>query len=194
MLETLRIVDTKILLWINGEHNAFLDFIMFWVSDKLIWIPFYILLLATLYRNYQKQTLWFLPVVALLIAGCDQLSGLIKNTTLRFRPCHEPTLNGMIHLVHDYCGGDYGFVSSHAANSVGLTTFMMMMLPAGNKKIRIALIVYVLLLGYSRMYLGAHYPLDILGGWTVGFVLGFTFAKLLQQKIKVPQIISSNNE
>ncbi len=194
MLETLRIIDTKILLWINGEHNTFLDFIMYWASDKLIWIPFYILLLATLYRNYQKQTLWFLPVVALLIASCDQLSGLIKNTTLRFRPCHEPLLNGMIHLVHDYCGGDYGFVSSHAANSVGLTTFMMMILPDGNKKIRIALIAYVLLLGYSRIYLGAHYPLDILGGWIVGFVLGFTIAKLLQQKIKVPEIISTNVE
>jgi len=194
MLETLSNIDTKLFLLINGQHNSFFDFILFWVSDRFIWIPFYGLLLFILFKNYGKKAIWFLPVVALLIAGCDQFSGLIKNSVLRFRPCHEPSLNGMIHLVYDYCGGNYGFVSSHAANSFGLATFMMMMLPKGNKNIRIALVVYVILIAYSRIYLAAHYPLDILGGWVVGFILGFTFAKLLQQKITVPNSLPSKHE
>jgi len=86
MLETLSNIDTKLFLLINGQHNSFFDFILFWVSDRFIWIPFYGLLLFILFKNYGKKAIWFLPVVALLIAGCDQFSGLIKNSVLRFRP------------------------------------------------------------------------------------------------------------
>ncbi len=186
MLEFLKKLDVQILLLINGTHDPVLDFIMYWISDRFIWIPFYVWLLYVLYRNYGKDTLWILTAVALMILVADQSCNLVKFSVLRYRPCHNITLEGIVHLVQGKCGGTYGFVSSHAANSMALAIFISRILPRGYKDIRWELAGYVILIAYSRVYLGTHYPLDIIGGWIIGLISGFIFAKLLQRKISVP--------
>ncbi|MBL7924437.1 MAG: phosphatase PAP2 family protein [Bacteroidia bacterium] len=194
MPEWLREIDTRLLLAINGANDPVLDFIFYWASSKWVWIPFYAWLLYVLYRNYGKKVLWFLPLIALMVAGSDQLSTLLKNTTERFRPCHEPAIMHLVHLVNNKCGGTFGFVSSHAANTMALATFVLLLLPRGYRDLRLELLAFVLINGYSRMYLGAHYPLDVLCGWLLGFILGLLFSSLMKTMIKVPDNVASGHE
>ncbi len=179
-------LDTRIFLAINGAHDPVLDFIMFWVSEKYTWIPFYAWLLFVLYRHYSVKSLYFLPFVAGLIAASDRLSTLLKNTTGRIRPCHDPSLAELVHLVNNKCGGQFGFVSSHAANTMALAIFLILVLPKPKRKVRLELLAFILLNGYSRIYLGAHYPLDILCGWLLGFILAVIMFTVTRQIIKQP--------
>lgn len=185
MLEILRGIDTKLLLAINGAHSPALDFIMFWISDRLIWIPFYCWLFYSLYRAYLKDTLWLLPAIAAMIAVSDQFSVLIKNNVARLRPCHEPSIQNVVHIVNNYCGGEFGFFSSHASNTMSLSVFVCMMLPKTKSSIRYQLIAFVALIGYSRIYLGAHYPGDVFCGWLFGAFFGWITATLLKKKISL---------
>lgn len=187
-------LDTQALLAINGAHDPVLDFIFYWAAYKFTWIPFYIWLLYVLYRNYGKQTWKFLPVIAAMIALSDQLSTLLKNTTERFRPCHEPAIQQFVHLVNGECGGSYGFVSSHAANSTALALFIIMMLPKGYKVMRIELVAFVLINIYSRIYLGAHYPLDVLFGAFLGFVIGLVASTFMRNLVTIPQQVAAGHE
>jgi undecaprenyl-diphosphatase len=182
MLEQLKSLDTHLFLAINGAHSSFFDFLMFWVSDRLIWIPLYIFLAYLLFRNYGKRA-WILVLFAgLAIAISDQSCMLLfKNVFHRLRPCHEPSLEGMVHLVNGHCGGKYGFISSHAANSFALATYLSLLL---GKKIRyftIFIIVWALLLCYSRVYLGVHYPGDVIVAAIWGAGIGaamFVFTRI----------------
>ena len=171
MLEQLKSIDTDLFLAINGAHSSFFDFLMFWASDKWIWIPLYIFFAYLLFKNYGKRV-WILVFLAGFAIALSDLSStyLFKFVFQRPRPCHEPSLEGIIHLVNGHCGGKYGFISSHASNSFALATFLSLLL---GKKIRFftpLIIVWALLLSYSRVYLGVHYPGDVIVGsiWGAG--------------------------
>ena len=174
MLEKLNQADTELFLFINGKHNSFLDPIMYWASDKFFWIPFYAILLFLLIRQYRKNSVSILVTIAILIAACDQVaSHLIKNAVKRLRPSHEPALTGLIHLSHAGPGGKYGFVSSHAANAFGLAIFLILLLPKKYRPLKWILAFWAVLVSYSRIYNGVHYPGDVLVAAAIGCLFGW---------------------
>ncbi len=181
MIEFLNKIDTDFLLFLNGLHNSFFDFVMYWISNKYIWIPFYLFLIALIIKNYKKKSVIIILCLVLLIVLTDQISShLIKNQVQRFRPTHEPSLEGLIHIVNNYRGGKYGFVSSHAANAFGLATFISILFKKKYKYLGFYLFAWAAIVSYSRIYLGVHYPGDVICGGILGFLLGFCVLKIYQ--------------
>lgn len=179
MLEHLKNLDRELFLFINSRHNSFFDTVMYWISDRNFWIPFYILLAAFLYKYYKKQTIVILVFIALSITLSDQLSAsVIRPVFQRLRPSHEPLLQGMVHLSAAGAGGLYGFVSSHAANSFALLTFLSLILPRKFRPLKYILLIWAILIGYSRIYNGVHYPGDVLGGAFLGILVGWIVSRL----------------
>lgn len=165
-------LDKDILLWINGHWTEGLDGLMWWVSQSVTWIPLYVLLLGLIVWRYRNWKTVVLMVLAFGVAvGLSDFitSGLIKPWVCRLRPTHEPGLEGMVRLVNGYRGGLYGFCSSHAADTMACGLLFSMLYR--NKIATTCMMVWVALNCYSRMYLGVHYPLDIVCGLLIGALL-----------------------
>jgi len=192
VLEFLKSADRGLFLFLNGMHNSFFDFVMYWASDRFIWIPFYLVLLYVIIKAFGKKTFLALFLVAAMITISDQVSStLVKNEVQRLRPCHTPEIESRVHLVNGYCGGSYGFFSSHASNTWALAVFLILVFrrSGGNaqsvfkndKKLRLffaTLICYAAVVSYSRVYLGSHYPGDVIAGIAFGSLLSFIFAHI----------------
>jgi undecaprenyl-diphosphatase len=149
---------------------------MYAASNKLFWFPFYILIVYVLFRSFGKQCWQPLLFIALLIIASDQISAhLIKNAVMRLRPSHEIALIPLIHLSKAGPGGLYGFISSHAANTTSLTVFLVLLLNKRLLPLKIILISWALLVSYSRIYNGVHYPSDVLVAIVIGSLLGLLF-------------------
>ena len=172
MIEMITKWDEAAFLWLNSFHSEALDPIALQLTQTITWIPLYLLVLYQIYRIDPKNTAWILGGVMLTILLSDQVaSGLMKPYFERLRPCHDPRWEGMLHL-YGRCGGLYGFVSSHAANTFGLATFLTLKL--GKKQKAIAwLFLYALVVSYTRIYLGVHYPLDLFFGAVVGVLAAY---------------------
>ena len=180
MLEQLLHIDTEILLAINGWHAPWADTLMWIVSAKTTWIPLYLLLIGLLVWRYRQPAptpiKWLqkvpacvvmIVVIGLAVGAADFIaSGILKDWVARPRPTRVPELEGMLHLVNGYKSGQYGFVSSHAANTMAVA--LLFSLIWRNKIATVGLMLWVAANCYSRMYLGVHYPTDILGGLIVG--------------------------
>ena len=177
MFEFLRTLDHRLLLALNGAHSPLLDKAMVFASDRYVWIPFYGILIIWLLYHYQHRAKAVLPLLIAAVALADSItSKLIKPFIGRPRPCHAPDLAPLLHLP-DGCGGQFGFMSSHAANSAAMAVFLLLALPAGRfRGLKIWVFGWAALLSYSRIYLAAHYPSDVLGGWLVGALLGWAAA------------------
>ena len=177
-MEYLKTIDTELFLFLNGIHNTFFDTIMFWLSDKLFWIPMYLLIIFLMIRRYKMRGVLMLLFIGIVIAFCDQTaSHLLKNLVQRLRPSQDPALAGLVHLSKAGPGGLYGFVSSHAANCFGLATFIYFTFDNQFKLLKYWLIVWAVLVSYSRIYNGVHYPGDVLAGALIGIVYGYLMAK-----------------
>lgn len=177
-MDYLNSLDTGLFLFLNGLHSAFFDPIMYWLSNKLIWIPMYLAIVFFMIRRYKMRGVLMFFFIILVIVLCDQTaSGLLKNLVQRLRPSHEPALAGLVHISKAGPGGLYGFVSSHAANVFGLTTFLSFVLDKQFKLLKYWLFFWAALVAYSRIYNGVHYPGDVLVGASIGVVFGYLMAK-----------------
>ena len=164
-------LDKKAFLFLNGKHSPVWDEIMWWISGKTSWIPFYvILLIIIIYRERPYKFIYTIVFVAIVVFLCDKLSVLIKDFIERPRPTHDPVIANMVHIVKNYRGGTYGFVSSHAANTFGVAVFLASWFK--NNKWSLFLIAWATIVSYSRIYLGVHYPLDIIFGALLGILIG----------------------
>jgi undecaprenyl-diphosphatase len=161
--------DQSFFLYLNGFHSPFWDPIMVFISGKLSWLPFYLVLLWFLFKERKKHIWVSLIMIVLLIVATDQVSNIFKYSVLRLRPCQDPVLSNLVHTVSG-CGGKYGFISAHAANTFGIAMFFTLFF--WHRWTGIGLMLWALIVSYSRIYLGVHYPGDVLGGMIVGLIIG----------------------
>lgn len=182
-------IDQDMFLLINGWYSEWADTLMYWISHKWAWIPVYLFVLLALWRRYGwRPTLGILVMVVPLIVFSDQLaSGVLKPNVARARPCHEDGLLGMVHLVDGRCGGPYGFASSHAANFFALATYLGWFFAVRYRWLAFGL---ALLVAYSRVYLGVHYPGDVIVGALIGvsggLLMRWIFLRFVAKRVQYP--------
>ena len=182
MLDQLEGWDRQLFVWLNSFHNDFLDTLMLHTSGKFEWIPLYALLLFLVIKKYGKHS--WIPILGAVavVTLADQVSvKLFKEVFERWRPCHNGELKDIVHLVNNKCGGRFGFVSSHATNSFAVASFLGLML---NRKTLVLLLIWAAVVAYSRVYLGVHYPSDILCGGLLGILLAFLIYRIVQPILK----------
>ena len=176
-MDTLIQLDKELLIWLNSHNTPFWDVVMMFFTRKEFWIPLYLLLLYQIYKVKGKEAIYWILGAFLLVFLCDQISTqLFKNVFERFRPSHDPSLEGMVNLVSGYKGGRYGFVSSHATNSFGFALFTSLLFR--NKLYTFFIFSWSLLVIYTRIYLGVHFPGDVMGGMILGLILGYAVYRL----------------
>ncbi|MBS1647955.1 MAG: phosphatase PAP2 family protein [Bacteroidetes bacterium] len=178
MFEALKKIDEQLLLWGNSLHSPYLDGFMYYLTEFWLWIPLFVWWLWELYKTHQKKTGLLLLFMGGLLLASDRLSVLIKNNVRRYRPTHNLLLQKQVHTVHEYVGGMYGYVSSHAANVFAIAFFIFLVMRSTNKTgMKISLFVWAFFICYTRIYLGVHYPFDLLSGAALGSLLAFLFYK-----------------
>lgn len=168
--------DTNFFLSINRNHSEYFDAFFTLFTSMITWLPFYLLVLYLIFKKYNQYGFWVLVALIIAVTISDQLSGLIKDLAQRYRPSHEPSLLGKVHLPMGE-GGEFGFVSSHAANTFAFA-FLMGHL-SKNRKLFLMLLGWALVTAYSRIYVGVHYPLDVFAGAILGSLIGWLIYKLL---------------
>lgn len=178
-MESILHFDEQLFQLINGTwHNSFFDSILPIWRNKLIWAPLYVFLISFIGLNFNKNAWYFFLTLALTLAVSDTLSSkVIKKTIERPRPCNYYDSEVDINLLVN-CSPSYSFTSSHATNHFALSTFLVLTLGLVFKWIRIPLLLWAASIAYAQVYVGAHFPLDVVFGSILGLMLGWIGAKL----------------
>ncbi len=174
MLDFLNDIDTQILLFLNNMHLPFFDHFMMAFTGRFIWVPMYATILYILFKRFgYKVAICYTIAIPLVIICADQLCAtIIRPWVERLRPANiNNPISNLVHIVDNYRGGKYGFPSCHAANSFALATFLSLLF--AKRRFTIFIIVWAFFNSYSRLYLGVHYPGDLIIGAMVGFVVGY---------------------
>jgi undecaprenyl-diphosphatase len=185
VIDVLQSLDERLFWWLHPHHTPWLDQVMWYVSKMMFWIPVYCLLLLVLYKRLHSVEFVTACIgIAVLLFLTDFLAvQLVKETVRRLRPSHHPAWQHLLHLVVDengnpYRGGRYGFFSNHASNYAGVATFFYLLTRPLSRIALAFLVFWVVLISYSRIYLGVHYPLDILAGWLYGMLCAWLMFRL----------------
>jgi undecaprenyl-diphosphatase len=175
-MDTILQFDSNLFLSLNQMHSPWWDSAMLLFTRKETWLFFYLMIMLVAFRNYERKA-WLIIIVMILgVIASDQISTLIKFITQRPRPGHDPVIGELVHIVLRK-GGLYGFVSSHASNTFFILAFTTPLFR--NRLSFFTLLLWTLLISYTRIYNGNHYPLDIIGGWVLGLGLGILFYRFL---------------
>ncbi len=187
-MEMIQNLDTQIFYWINQHHSAFFDWFFWFFSQHWSWALLLALFFCITTLRYEPKRWWLVLLgIALCFLFADRLSDLLKDLFCRPRPCHALA---DVRMFRTYCGGQYGFPSSHAANVFALATFLCLRCHqaairrshttlSSRPKVSVhpslftvIVFTWAILVGYSRIYLGKHYPGDVLGGIFLGMLVG----------------------
>ena len=170
-------LDTQAFLWLNSFHTDFFDPIMLWITGRNSWFPMYAIIIGSIVWTHKKKSIAMLFMIIFSIIISDQVcSSILKPLIQRLRPCHEPSIQNIVHLVGN-CGGLFGFCSSHAANTFALATCLILLFGKQFDGIKY-LYIWAILVSYSRIYVGVHYPLDVFTGAGIGVLASLICYKL----------------
>ena len=176
MINQLIAKDIELFIYLNNLGTAQWDGFWLFISNKYSAIPLYLLLLYFTYKQFGlKKTFVAVLFVVLLIALSDQTSNLFKDGFKRLRPCHDENISSLLRLVGGRCGGLYGYFSAHAANSMAIAVFFGLLLRRKINYFFPILILWAIFVSYSRIYLGVHFPLDVVTGMLIGLIYGTLF-------------------
>lgn len=167
--------DSRLFLWLNHRFaNPFFDALLPFFRDSIFWAPLYLFVLSFVFFNYGKKGVWWTFAFLLTIAIAD-LTGtyVFKENVQRLRPCNEPALAAQVRLVIRSCPGGYSFLSNHAANHFALATFMVCSFQRIFKRWSYLFYFWALVICFAQLYVGVHYPLDILAGSILGITTGY---------------------
>ena len=180
-METLSNIDSDLFLFLNGIHVDWMDKVMVLLTEMWAWFPLYLLLIYWTVKQYGKRCWWVFLTVGLVVLCSDQLSAHVcKPLFHRLRPCYNADLQDLIYLPKGMAAGKYGFVSSHAANTFAVAAFLTPALRKYHPWAAIALYLWAFISSYSRIYLGFHYPGDIICGSLLGILVGLILWKAFQ--------------
>ncbi len=170
MLQEIIRFDIDLFLFLNSLNSPFWDQIMFLFSSTKFWLPLYAVILFFLFKKKKHTGFLTLVFIALVVIFADQGSvHLFKEVFERLRPCKTPELKEIVHLVNGKCGGKYGFISSHAANTFAVAMFTARFF--SNKYFSLFIFFWATIVSYSRIYLGVHFPADVFGGAIFGILI-----------------------
>lgn len=192
-IDLLKSWDKDILLFFNGNHSPLWDYSMTLFTLTPTWFLFYGMILIVIVKKYEKKSILIFVAITLLIICSDQLAGVLKHTIMRLRPSNDPTISQLVHVFFEK-GGQYGFVSAHAANAFAFATFSLLLFK--NSRYTAFIIPWAIIVAYTRVYLGVHYPGDILGGAVLGALIGIVIYKLLiftELRVNPVNLLSRNH-
>ena len=191
-MEEIILEDKQAMIFLNNLGSSTFDPFWILVSEKWFWIPLYVIFLYFLYKNFNKKSLFYILLfVALGITASDQIANIFKFGFERLRPCHDPSLEGLLREVK--CGGKFGFYSAHSSNSFFVATYITILLGKKIKQLPYFLFVWAAIVAYSRVYLGMHFPGDIIIGAIMGILLALFFGTLAKKVIKKSEVTTQDS-
>lgn len=191
-MEEIILEDKQAMIFLNNLGSSTFDPFWILVSEKWFWIPLYVIFFYFLYKNFNKKSLFYILLfVALGITASDQIANIFKFGFERLRPCHDPSLEGLLREVK--CGGKFGFYSAHSSNSFFVATYLTILLGKKIKQLPYFLFVWAAIVAYSRVYLGMHFPGDIIVGAIMGILLALFFGILAKKVIKKSEVTTQDS-
>ncbi len=185
-MENLLTWDLKLFFYINGKwNNGFFDFLLPWLREPYLWAPLYLFLAIFVTYNFAWRGFFWMVFFIVTFAITDQSSMFFKDAVARLRPCRDPLIAPYVRVLVNYCPQIGSFTSSHAANHFGLAMFSFITLRPRIGKWAWLFFLWAAVICYSQVYVGVHYPLDVVGGALLGMLAGLLSGGFFQRRIRL---------